>query len=102
MSGRKLCFSIGCALSLCFLCDHLPRADLGFLGKALLSSAVPAAAVYLASAMPDKILTIVPYTLLGVLLFLACARGLWLFADEDKSYLGHLLPGALQWVLRLL
>ncbi|MDG6900496.1 MAG: oligosaccharide flippase family protein [Nitrososphaerota archaeon] len=100
--SRVTIMVVGCALSMYFLRDHLPRADLTFLGKALLSSAVPAAAVYLASMFSDKVMTIVPYTLLGVFLFLACAKWFGLLSEEDKSYLSHLLPTGLQWVIRLL
>ena len=93
----------GCLLSLYFLRAYLPRVNFGFAGKALLSSAIPAVAVYLPSVdFSSRVITIVPYTVIGIALFVVCARALKLLSAEDKSYLGHLLPGGLQWVLRLL
>ncbi|MDG6910257.1 MAG: oligosaccharide flippase family protein [Nitrososphaerota archaeon] len=102
--SRVAMFFVGCALSLYFIRVYLPRPfDYRFLGKALLASAIPAMAVYLPSVMiSSRVLTIVPYTVLGLALFAVCAKALRLLNDEDKSYLGHLLPGGLQWVLRFL
>jgi O-antigen/teichoic acid export membrane protein len=101
--SRVSMFVVGCALSLYFIRGYLPRPfDYRFLGKALVASAVPAAAVYLPSeAISSRLVTVVPYTALGLALFVLCARSLRLLSDEDKSYVAHLLPGPLRWVLRL-
>ena len=102
--SRVAMFVVGCALSLYFIRDYLPEPfDFRFLFKSLLASAVPAAAVYLASeAVSSRVVTIVPYTLLGLVLFALCAKALKLISAEDKSYLGHLLPGSLRWLVGLL
>lgn len=101
--SRVTIMVLGCALSLYFLRGYLPRASFRFLGKALLASAIPAVAVYLPSEMvSNRLVTIVPYTALGLALFVVCTKALRLLSLEDKSYLGHLLPGGLQWVLRFL
>ncbi|MDG6988652.1 MAG: oligosaccharide flippase family protein [Nitrososphaerota archaeon] len=97
-------FAGGCALSLYYIRRYLPRPfDYRFLGKALVASAVPALAVYLPSELvSSRVITIVPYAALGLVLFAACAKALKLISDEDRSFLSHLLPRGLQWVLRLL
>lgn len=102
--SRVAMFVVGCGLSLYFIRDYLPRPfDLRFIAKALAASVVPAFAVYVPSvAISSRLVTIVPYTLLGVALFVACAKALRLLSDEDKSYVGHVLPPGLRWVLRLL
>ena len=101
--SRVAMFVVGCALSLYLIRGYLPRPfDWRFLGKAVVASAIPAAAVYVPSAMvSSRLVTVVPYTALGLALFVLCAKALKLLTDEDKSYIGHLLPGALRWVLRL-
>jgi O-antigen/teichoic acid export membrane protein len=101
--SRVTVMVVGCALSLYFLRGYLPRVNYPFLGKALVASAVPALAVYLLSALvSDRVLTLVPYAAVGGAAFVACARGLRLLSDEDRAYLGHLLPEGLRWVSRLL
>ncbi len=102
--SRVAVFVAGALLALYFIRDHVPRpAPFRFVARATLAAAAPAVVVYLLSAfLSDRVLSLLPYTLLGLALFVLCAKALRLLNDEDKSYLGHLLPGALQWVLRLL
>lgn len=102
--SRVAIFVAGSLLALYFIRDHVPRpAPFRFAVRALLAATVPAAVVYILSAfLSDRVVTLIPYTALGLGLFVLCAKALKLLNDEDKSYLGHLLPGALQWVLRLL
>ena len=81
----------------------LPRIGYGFLARTLLASGVPALAVYVPSVLiSDRVLTLLPYALLGVGLYLFCARLLRLFNDEDRSHLPHLPPAGLRWVVRTL
>lgn len=101
--SRVAMFVAGCGLSLYYIRRYLPRpVDYAFFGRALVASAVPAAAAYVPSVLiSDRLITIIPYTLLDVALFVMCAKLLKLLTTEDKSYLGHLLPAGLRWVLRL-
>ena len=46
----------------------------------------------LSSMVSDRVLTLVPCTILGLLLFFACARALNLFSGGDRSFVAHLLP----------
>ena len=102
--SRVAMFAAGALLSLYLIRDFLPRpVDYRFMGKAVLSALVPSAGVYLPSALvSDRVLTLVPYTVLGLALFLACARLLRLFSADDKAYLSHLLPSKLRWALGFL
>ena len=102
--SRVAVFVVGCGISLYFIRDILPRpVDFRFFGKAVLASAIPAIAVYIPSELvSSRVVTIVPYTILGVALFVGCAKALKLLNDEDRSFLGHLLPENLEWILHLL
>lgn len=102
--SRVAIFVLGCGLSLYFIRDYILRpVNYGFYARALVASAVPAVAVYIPSVYySSSLVTIVPYTLLGLVLFLLFAKLLRLLTPEDKSYLGHLLPAGLHWVLRFL
>ena len=102
--SRVTIFTVGCAVSLYFIRPYLKGVtDLGFLAKALVSAGVPAVVVYaLSLVVASRVLTLLPYTILGLLLFFGCARVLKLFSDEDKTFATHLLPARVQWVIRLL
>ena len=102
--SRVTVFTVGCAVSLYFVRSYLKGAvNLGFLAKATASGAVPGVVVFaLSSMISSRVLTLIPYTLLGLLLFFGCARVLKLFSDEDRSFVAHLLPARLDWVIRFL
>ena len=102
--SRVTMFVVGSGLTLYLIRRYLPRPfDFRFLGKALILGAVPSIPVYLLSAfVSDRTLTLVPYALLGALLFIGCARTLKVITLEDKEYLSHVIPSQLQWILRLL
>ena len=99
--SRVAIFVVGCGLSLFYIRSHLPNIGSRFIAKALTGAVVPSAAVYaLTTLVSDRVLTLVPYTLLGAALFVGCAKALKLLTQEDRVYLSHLVPGQLQWVLR--
>jgi O-antigen/teichoic acid export membrane protein len=102
--SRVTIMVVGAAISLYFMRGYLKGAtSLNFLSKALLSSAVPAAVVFaLSTLVSNRILTLLPYTVLGVLLYLGCARAFKLLSDEDRSFVAHLLPEKVQWIVRML
>ena len=56
----------------------------------------------LPSITPNRVLTLLPYTVLGLMLFFGCAKLLKLFSDEDRSFVRHLLPAQLGWITRLM
>ena len=102
--SRVAMFVAGCALSLYFIRGYLRKGvNYSFFARALVTSAAPALGVYaLSELVSDRVITLVPYTLLGVAVFLGSARILRLFTPDDRTYLSHLLPARLQWVLRLI
>jgi hypothetical protein len=54
----------------------------------------------LSKFVSNRTLTLVPYTLIGVAVFLLCARGLRLLTEEDKRYLEHFMPKDLGRLMR--
>jgi O-antigen/teichoic acid export membrane protein len=102
--SRVAMFLVGCVLSLYYIRQYLSRpVDYRFFGKVILAAALPAVAVYVPTLeISSRVLTLVPYSFLGLVVFVGCAKGLRLLSPGDKSYLAHLLPGSLKWVLRLI
>ena len=102
--SRVTVFAVGCAVSLYFIRPYLKGAvNFSFLAKASVSAGAPAVVVYgLSYAVAGRVLTLVPYTILGVLLFFGVARVLKLFSDEDKTFVTHLLPARFGWITKLL
>jgi len=78
-------------------------ADIDFHGKVFASSFVMLGVLFgLSKFVSNRTLTLVPYTLIGMAVFLLCARGLHLLSDEDKRYLEHFIPTGLTRLMRLL
>ena len=102
--SRVSVFSVGCAISLYYIRPYLMGTrTLGFLTKVVVSGGVPGVVVFvLSSTVSDRVLSLLPYTALGLLLFFGCARVLKLFTDEDKTFATHLLPSRKAWVVRFL
>ncbi|MDA4126933.1 MAG: polysaccharide biosynthesis C-terminal domain-containing protein, partial [Thaumarchaeota archaeon] len=74
-----------------------------FLAKAFVSSSIPAVVVYaLTTFVSSKTITLLPYALIGLVLFLGCERGLKLVSPEDKEFLNQSMPAQIRWVSRLL
>jgi O-antigen/teichoic acid export membrane protein len=95
---------IGGILSLFIIRRYLPgQVEIKFYGKALLASVIPAALVsFLTYGLSSRVETLVPYTLLAVLLYFLCARFVGLLSPQDKSFIEHLLPARLLWILHFL
>ena len=101
--SRVAMFVVGCSLSLYYVRRYLPPPNYSFLVRALAGSAAPALVIYaLSFLVTNRVITLIPYTLLGLAIFLATARILRLLTPEDRSYLSQLLPARLQWVSRLI
>ncbi len=74
-----------------------------FLGNVVLASAVSSGFVYsLSSEVSDRVITLVPYSLLAIAILLASFKLLKLLSDEEKEFLTHALPKKLHWILRYL
>ena len=102
--SRVTVFIVGCAASLFYIRSYLKGVtSITFLAKAAVSGGVPGVVVFALSTMiSNRVLTLVPYTVVGLLLFFGCAKVLKLFSAEDRSFVAHLLPERLQWVVRML
>lgn len=102
--SRVTIFVVGCAVSLYFVRPYLKGAvNSGFLGKALVSAGAPSVTVYvLTLVFSSRVFTLLPYTILGLLVFFGCARALKLFSDEDRFFVANILPARLKWVIRFL
>ncbi len=78
-------------------------ADVGFHTKVFVASFVMLGALFsLSKFVSNRTLTLAPYALIGVVVFLLCARGLRLLTEEDKRYLEHFMPATLGRLMRLL
>jgi O-antigen/teichoic acid export membrane protein len=74
-----------------------------FYFKAVLASVVPFVTVFALSLfISNRTLSIVPYVLIGGLLFLGCVKILKILNDEDRAFIAHLLPPSLQKMVRYL
>jgi O-antigen/teichoic acid export membrane protein len=78
-------------------------ADIDFHGKVFASSFIMLGVLFsLSKFVSNRTLTLLPYTLIGVAVFLVCARGLHLLTEEDKRYLEHFMPNGLSRIMRTL
>jgi O-antigen/teichoic acid export membrane protein len=78
-------------------------ADIDFHGKVIASSFIMLGVLFsLSKFVSNRTLTLIPYTLIGVAVFLLCARGLRLLTEEDKRYLEHFMPNSVSRLMRVL
>jgi len=71
-----------------------------FFAKGVVASLIPFAVVFtLSSELSFRIVTIIPYSLAGLLVFVACLKGLKVLNVEDRKFLGHVVPRVMQRLL---
>ncbi len=77
-----------------YLGQVIDKRNLLFYGKSLVASVIPLVVLYFLSKLyfSHGLLTLIPYFLIGALLYLGLLKVLKLLSDEDRSYLEHLLP----------
>jgi O-antigen/teichoic acid export membrane protein len=94
----------GMIVAFYFARRYLRNLDSGsFYAKSLTAAIVPSAMVFALSAtLSDRTLTLVPYSLIWIAGFLACIKFLKILSDEDRVFISHLLPAALQRFLKSL
>jgi O-antigen/teichoic acid export membrane protein len=79
----------------------LDRASFYF--KGLVASVIPFLVTFLLSSYVSvRVLTLFPYTLVFVVLFLVCLKGLKVLSEEDKAFILHLVPRALHGFVKIL
>ena len=77
--------------------------DIGFYAKVLIISFIMFTVLFSMSALvSDKMITLIPYILIGGAILLLCVRGLGLLTEEDRRYLEHFLPSRLNRLVRFL
>lgn len=77
--------------------------DLGFQTKVLLSSFIMLAVLSsLSTFVSARMITIIPYSAIGVVILLICARAFHLLNEEDKRYLDHFMPPEVAKIVRVL
>jgi stage V sporulation protein B len=78
-------------------------ADVGFHTKVFVASFIMLGVLFsLSKFVSNRTLTLGPYAVIGMVVFLVCARALRLLTEEDKRYLEHFMPAALTRLIRLL
>ncbi len=78
-------------------------ADLGFQTKVLFSSFIMLAVLLsLSTFVSAQMLTIVPYSAIGAVILLVCARAFHLLSEEDKRYLDSFMPPKVARIVRTL
>jgi O-antigen/teichoic acid export membrane protein len=100
-TSKALVAIISTSLGIYFARKYLNNLDSSsFYVKSIVASSVPFVVILILSDLvSSRALTIVPYTLLGVLLFVLCLRVLRLITPEDKSFVSHFLPRKMQKLL---
>ncbi len=54
----------------------------------------------LSSQVSARVLTLVPYSLIAVAVFLVSIKSMSVLKDDDRRFIEHLLPGKLRWVAK--
>ncbi|MHB8567852.1 MAG: oligosaccharide flippase family protein [Nitrososphaerales archaeon] len=83
-----------------YLGKTLSRTQSTFYSKAIISSAIPFAIILaLSTFLSDGVLSLFPYLLLGLLVYLGLVKAFGILNEEDRGYLTHVLPGRLKRIL---
>ncbi len=101
-TSRVAVMILGSVISLYFLKDHLRGfVDRKFLAKGVVASLAPSIIVLiLSSQVSARVLTLVPYSLIAVAVFLVSIKLMSVLNDDDRRFIEHLLPGKLRWVAK--
>ncbi|MDH2899881.1 MAG: oligosaccharide flippase family protein [archaeon] len=96
--------AIGMLVTLYFVRMHLRNLDSYlFYLKGIVAAVIPSLVVFtLSTFVSNRIISLVPYAVLWAILFLICAKALRIFSEEDRSFVAHLTPAALQKFIRYL
>jgi O-antigen/teichoic acid export membrane protein len=96
-TSRALEALIGLIIAVYFVRRYFVNLDSKiFYLKGLLASLLPFAIVLaLSSFVSDRTLTLIPYSIIGVLAFLACIKTMKILSNEDRIFICHLLPSQL-------
>ena len=103
-TSRALEALIGMSVSIYFVRRYLRNPDSqAFYLKGIVASVIPFAAVFcLSSYVSSRTITLIPYSVIGIVTFLVCIKTMKLLSEEDRSFLAHVIPQRLQKFLRYL
>ena len=103
-ASKVLVAVIGMVLTIYFIRMHVRSLDSRvFYTKAFVSALIPSLVIFVLSTLiSNRGITLIPYALIWAALFLACAKILRIFTDEDRSFIAHLVPSRLQKFIRYL
>ncbi len=73
-----------------------------YLKVAVGSAASLVVTVALTAFVSDRTISLIPYAIVGLLVFLACIKLLRVITDEDRTYFSHITPHSLRWILKYL
>ncbi len=77
--------------------------DARFYLKAIFSSALPACTIFALSAfVSNQTITLLPYSLIAVTIFLCCVKALKLLDSRDRELIRQALPPRFKWFIKLL
>lgn len=94
----------GMVVAIFFVREYLHKLDpFMFYGKVLIAATLPAFVIFvLSTELSNRTVSLIPYSLIGGLLFLSCVKGMKILTEEDRSFLSHLLPSFLHKLLRII
>jgi O-antigen/teichoic acid export membrane protein len=93
-ASRVLEAFTGMIVSIYFMRYYLSNLDSNFFYvKGVFVSAIPFVAVFaLSNFLSDRTLTLIPYSLIGITIFLFCVRATKMLTTEDRDLVKHILP----------
>ncbi len=101
-TSRVAVMVLGSIISLYFLKDHLKGSvSRKFLAKGVVASLAPSIIVlFLSSQVSARVLTLVPYSIIALAVFLVSVKSMSILNDDDRRFVEHLLPAKLRWVAK--
>ncbi len=95
---------VGMVVAAYFARDYMRRMDPPiFYVKSFVASFTPfVILLFLSMDYTSDVTSLFPFALLGVVIFLACLKGLRVLSDQDRFFLSHALPRSFQRLLSIL
>jgi O-antigen/teichoic acid export membrane protein len=102
--SKGLVALVGMAVGLYLARGYAKNHDsLKFYAKGFVSSLIPFVVVLaLSNFYSHRTFTLVPYFLLGSLLFVISLKVMKVLTEEDRRFLSHVIPQGFKWILRYL
>jgi O-antigen/teichoic acid export membrane protein len=101
-TSRALEALVGLIVAMYLIRQYLGNLDsLLFYIKMIFASIIPLGVVYaLSSFLSSRTITLIPYSIIGFVVFLLCAKAMRVIDTEDKNFISHLLPKQLHKFLK--